>query len=189
MDAQVATTTNIRRAHAEDTDLVAGALAQGFENDPIFGWCIPDPSRRAAILPSFFRIVAQIVLPYERTFLTSDTCGAAMWIPPGCPPVPEHSTGAFEGALAELLGPDAERTFALMQRLDEAHPRGEYHFLWFLGVTPRAQGRGIGSALLSTVLARLDRDGEAAYLDATSERNRHLYERHGFETLAELTAN
>ena len=48
-------------------------------------------------------------------------------------------------------------------------------------MVPEAQGRGIGSALMSEVFARADRDGIAAYLEATSSRNRALYERHGFE--------
>jgi hypothetical protein len=34
---------------------------------------------------------------------------------------------------------------------------------------------------MAPVLERCDREGVRAYLDATSERNRRLYERHGFE--------
>ena len=37
-----------------------------------------------------------------------------------------------------------------------------------------------GSRLLEAVLPRLDRDGIPAYLEATTDRNRQLYERHGF---------
>ena len=38
----------------------------------------------------------------------------------------------------------------------------------------------MGSALMAPVLARCDREGMRAYLDATSQRNRRLYEWHGF---------
>jgi hypothetical protein len=41
--------------------------------------------------------------------------------------------------------------------------------------------------LLRAVLARADREGSPAYLEATSRRNRALYERHGFVTIGELT--
>ncbi len=37
------------------------------------------------------------------------------------------------------------------------------------------------------MLARADREGSPAYLEATSRRNRALYERHGFVTIGELT--
>lgn len=65
--------------------------------------------------------------------------------------------------------------------LDEHHPQDPHEYLWFLGVVPAAQGHGIGSALMAPVLERADRAGAPAYLEATSPRNRALYERHGFE--------
>jgi GNAT superfamily N-acetyltransferase len=62
-----------------------------------------------------------------------------------------------------------------------APPAGSYWYLQFMGVAPAWQGQGLGSALMAPVLARCDREGVRAYLDATSERNKRLYERHGFE--------
>jgi hypothetical protein len=43
------------------------------------------------------------------------------------------------------------------------------------------------TSLLRAVLDRADREGSPAYLEATSRRNRALYERHGFVTIGELT--
>ncbi len=51
---------------------------------------------------------------------------------------------------------------------------------------PDDQGRGIGSALLRPVLTRCDREGVPAYLEASSERNRALYARHGFEVVERI---
>jgi hypothetical protein len=45
---------------------------------------------------------------------------------------------------------------------------------------------GFGAALLRPMLERCDADGVPAYLEATSPRNRALYERHGFEVTEEL---
>jgi len=36
------------------------------------------------------------------------------------------------------------------------------------------------------MLSRVDRDGAPAYLEATSERNARLYERHGFEVCGRI---
>jgi GNAT superfamily N-acetyltransferase len=44
----------------------------------------------------------------------------------------------------------------------------------------------VGSALLRAVLERCDRDGTPAYLEASCERNRQLYLRHGFTDLEPL---
>ncbi len=59
-------------------------------------------------------------------------------------------------------------------------PARPHWFLHFLAVRPQAQGRGYGSALLRPMLERCDAEGVPAYLDATSEENKRLYERHNF---------
>jgi GNAT superfamily N-acetyltransferase len=51
---------------------------------------------------------------------------------------------------------------------------------------PAFQGRGIGSAFLQDMLQRADADGLPAYHEATSPRNRALYERHGYVNQGEL---
>ena len=55
-----------------------------------------------------------------------------------------------------------------------------------MGVEPESQARGIGSALMAPTLEQCDREDVWAYLDPTSERNRRLYERHGFEATGEF---
>jgi hypothetical protein len=39
---------------------------------------------------------------------------------------------------------------------------------------------------MAPVLERCDRDGAAVYLEATSDRNRALYERHGFRAHGDI---
>lgn len=65
--------------------------------------------------------------------------------------------------------------------LDRRHPAGTaHHHLAIVGVWPGAQGRGIGTALLQAHHHLLDQAGIPAYLEASSQRNRRLYRRHGY---------
>lgn len=66
------------------------------------------------------------------------------------------------------------------------YPTEPPYYLQWAATDPSRQGQGIGSALLTPVLQRLDRDGMPAYTEATSPRNRKLYERHGFAVLSEI---
>jgi ribosomal protein S18 acetylase RimI-like enzyme len=70
--------------------------------------------------------------------------------------------------------------------LAEFHPREPHAHLVFLGVSPAAQGRGVGSAILKQTLAPLDGAGVCGYLEATTPRNVGLYARHGFEVTGEF---
>ena len=94
------------------------------------------------------------------------------------------------GALAAEAVPasDQEEVFDFMGQLDNFHPTEPHWFLPFIGVDVTKQGRGYGSALLRHALERCDRDQLPAYLDATSPRNKPLYERHGFEEVGVIQA-
>jgi GNAT superfamily N-acetyltransferase len=100
---------------------------------------------------------------------------------PDAPPVSDE----WGERLAQAAGAD-ERFFEIAELFDERHPAGSYYYLQFLGVEPERQGRGIGSAMLDHTLQRCDREGVRPYLDATSPRNKRLYERHGFRATGEF---
>jgi len=176
----ITTTTPIRKARAADVSRVATTLARAFHDDPVFRWTYPDEARRRDVLPGFFSLFAEVLQRHDESYLAGNGSGAALWVPPGRAPVPDEQAEDLDRRLTELSGVDAERVSAIMTLVDEHHPHGSYHFLFFLGVDPVSQGGGLGSALLAQMLERCDREGAVAYLDATSPHNKRLYERHGF---------
>jgi GNAT superfamily N-acetyltransferase len=58
--------------------------------------------------------------------------------------------------------------------------RPGHHHLAILAVRPDAQGQGIGTALLRAHHTTLDGTDVPAYLEASSERTRAWYLRHGY---------
>lgn len=172
----------VRKAGPGDEAAVAHIIAAAFHNDPVGAWLIPDEDRRRRLFPEVFRWYFRAYLAHDETHVNAAGTGAALWLPAGRELFAGEAEGArFMSALAELVGPDAGR-MAVMEDAFTAHLPSEPHLhLQLLAVVPEAQGRGIGSALMAEVLERADREGTAAYLEATSNRNRALYERHGFE--------
>jgi ribosomal protein S18 acetylase RimI-like enzyme len=176
----------IRTASIYDVARIASALSRAFYDDPVFSWAIPAPDSRRAVLPGFFTIFTAVLQRHGHVYRTADGTGAALWVPPGVALVGDDEADAFGAALEEIYGPDAARASAIAALVDEHHPHEPVWYLNFLGVEPAGQGRGVGSALLDQVLVRADGEAAAAYLDATTVRNRRLYERHGFEARGEL---
>ena len=169
----------VRTASRDDVPPIATTLARAFFDDPVFRWSCPDDARRRRLLPAFFALVAETIQRHEEIHLAA--AGAALWVPPGQAAVPDDYAEQFGARLEQIAGVDAARLFAISELIDAHHPPGTYYFLQFIGVEPAGQGRGIGSALLAHMLDRCDREGARAYLDATSEHNKRLYERHGFQ--------
>ncbi len=133
------------------------------------------------------RLFASRFQPHGENHVNETGTGAAVWAPPGAAFSPDDDT-RFDAALVAVAGDDIARMGELMALLDSNHPHDPHHYLMLLGVTPDQQGTGIGSSLLRAVLDRADHELQPAYLEATSPRNRALYERHGFEVTRELRA-
>ena len=73
------------------------------------------------------------------------------------------------------------RILRVLAATESNRPVEPHYCLPVVGVEPEWQGRGLGTALMRPVLERCDGERLPAYLEATSPRNRALYERHRFE--------
>ncbi|CAM5482581.1 hypothetical protein SVIOM342S_10461 [Streptomyces violaceorubidus] len=102
----------------------------------------------------------------------------------GAEPDDRIGEGAEDGPaqVREAVDPENARVELIARLTDAIHPTGRAHeYLWMIGVVPGRQGEGLGTALIESVLDRLDREGLPAYLEASSARGKVLYERLGFE--------
>jgi len=177
----------IRRATAADNATVAATVAAGFFDDPVTRWLLPDVQRRREVVEPMFRLYVEPYLAHGETYLTADAKGVAVWLPPHAQLMTPEQEEAFGEALVEVTGPDAARFFQVAEIFAQHHPDEPLYYCQFLSTVPRYQGRGIGSAFLRAMLERADREGMPAYHEATSPRNRALYERHGYVAQGEFT--
>ena len=175
-----------RRATGQDLPMLVETLVAAFVDDPVMTWCIPDAHRRPQILRAIFEIAVDVNQPYGELYTTDPVpVAGAVWVPPGCQPSGEHAE-QLAAWYIEAAEENADRAVAILERMEEGHPQEPHDYLFLLGTRPEWQSRGLGSALLREVLERCDRERRPAYLEASSEGNRRLYRRHGFEVTAEI---
>lgn len=172
----------VRAAAEEDVPAMVDVLTGAFDDDPVINWFVREDGQRTAGFRRFFDVAARhLTLPHGEVYTTSGHTGAALWAPPGTWELGPEEVEPLLPDLRAVFGEEKfERSLEGMALMDERHPAEPHFYLLLLGVRPDAQSRGIGSALLQAVLERCDAAGLPAYLEATSPRNRILYERHGF---------
>jgi GNAT superfamily N-acetyltransferase len=172
----------VRPATEDDHEAAAEALALAFADDPAWAHLLPDDGTRAERLLVFFNAEIDNLAPeYRQVWVTEDGSGAAIWARPGNWRVPFMRTMRPSRQMAAAFGRRLPLATWTQLRFERHHPRAPHHwYLHYLGVEPRRQGRGLGGALLSPVLDLCDREGTPAHLEASTERNRVLYERNGF---------
>ncbi len=164
-----------------DLDLVSSLLARAFADDPVLRWMQPDRGRDKQIFDVLVRWVHGADAVVDLAERDAEPMGAAVWDPPGTRMSALQQIGSVQGFLRACRG-RIRRGVLLEQEFAKRRPR-EPH--WYLGqVGAVVQGRGVGSALLTSGIERVD---GPAYLESSNEANVPLYERFGFEVREAVT--
>lgn len=178
----------VRTASGADMDRLTDTLAAAFEDDPVFGWLMPDRRKRRRRLERFFALeLRHVVLPAGRVWTDDAGGGASLELPPGKWRMPLSAQAIHGPAFTRVFGVRLPFALALITKMEHRHLREPHCYIPYIGVAPDAQGRGLGTRLLGPTLDRCDSERLPAYLEATSERNAALYARLGFEHLGAFT--
>lgn len=175
--------TEIRKASPDELSEAVTAIVAAFITDPVARFAIPSPRVYLESMPAAVRAFGGASFDHDAAHVTSDFCGAALWLPPGVHPDSEGLERLFR---EKVPGDRLDDTLGTFEKMGQSHPDEPHWYLPMIGVEPNAQGRGLGAALLRFALDRCDRDGALAYLESSNPRNIALYERHGFEAMGRI---
>jgi ribosomal protein S18 acetylase RimI-like enzyme len=172
-------------ATLENSGRAITTLELAFATDPVMRWLWPSSWAYHEAFSKFVNAMAGAAFHQGTAQWVDDGRGVALWLPPGI--------GADDEALVhvilESVEPDLLSDLSEFSNLlREYHPVIDHWYLAVTGVDPYFQGMGLGSTLLRHALARCDDDGLPAYLEASTLRNRALYERFGFKEIAVIQA-
>jgi ribosomal protein S18 acetylase RimI-like enzyme len=179
--------SDIRKMTAAEIEPVARSLAEAFYEDPHFRWIVrADAKRLERLTRGFALFTARVWLPHDEGYIHDQLFGAALWMPPRTWHLSVLAQLRLLPATISRLRGDSPRLLKALTFIERKHPREPDHwYLPIIGVAPAWQGRGFGAALLRPMLERCDADRLPAYLEASSPRNRALYERQGFTVMEE----
>jgi GNAT superfamily N-acetyltransferase len=177
----------LRTATDDDVSRLKNVLAAAFHEDPIFGWLMPNEATRQARLRRFFELeLRHVALSRGCAWTSSALSGAALCLPPGAWRLPTRILFTQGPSFARAFGARLPRAAGLLSTIERRHIREPHYYFAYIGVSPEAQGQGLGTALMRPILDRCNEEGLPAYLEASSECNAALYERLGFELKDEL---
>jgi GNAT superfamily N-acetyltransferase len=158
----------ITRAFADDETRRRQALTRYFD------YCMSEGARMGRL----------VVLP-------DPAVGAAVWLLPADSSAHEAEANAKAAFLADTLGAtgaDAyKRIIDFMRRRASAAVAESAWYLSIVGVSPAAQGQGIGRRLIEPTLAEADAAGTECYLETFGSRTPSFYERLGFSAVGRHT--
>lgn len=173
-----------RLATDADVDGVTATLTAAFATDPLWSWAFPDARDQAV----WWRYCIASAFRYPGVWISGEYAAVSVWIPPGGVELTEEEQRGLEPLIRDLIGARCDDVMELLERFETSHPQGEPHYyLSLLGTHPDRRGEGLGMALLTENLKRIDAEGVPAFLESSNPANDRRYERLGFRQVGEFT--
>ena len=166
---------SIIKTSPANLEQVKGVLTLGFSSDALLRWVFPDASSYIKCFDIWMEEFSKISFEHNIVYSEENFHGSSLWHPPGAQFDNSVLGPTFEYIPAERI----EVVIKFFEEFEKYHPDDAW-YLPFIAVDPSQQRQGIGSFLLKEALQMIDQKGDRAYLEASNEMNKALYERHGF---------
>jgi ribosomal protein S18 acetylase RimI-like enzyme len=114
-----------------------------------------------------------------------DLVGVCGFDAPGEPPLPPEAMQQMMVTLSRLGPHVLPNMQVVLTEFGSRAPAERHWHLGPVGVLVDAQGAGVGSLMMTEFCARMDAEGDLAFLETDLPANVRLYERFGFETTDE----
>lgn len=177
----------VRRATPDDLTQGAATLASAFATDPVFEWLVPQPETEAKANIVFTGSLAtEFGKDHHIVDIEDEGRAVALWHDVDDWKSEDSNLREALPQLWRLFGWRMVRAIRLVSMMEAAHPTDPHRYLAFIGVHRDHQGKGLGGALLSSMLDECDEQGLPAYLESSNPVNDALYHRFGFETTGQV---
>lgn len=184
------TESTLYRLTNEDLPAAVSCLKEAFADDPLWAEVFKHDPNKDEALNGFFACPLLYGLKYGKVYATSANIEAvAVWVPGKLAEMSFFRMircGAM--AYGAKMGKETIRRLSITNK--QISPDRTRHmkntpfvYLTIIGVSPDAQGKGLGSQLLNEIKDECDAQGLHIYLETETEQNVRFYEKHGFEVL------
>jgi len=175
----------VSRLGGQDTERALDTLVAAFSEDPVERWMYPDLRQYRKHFPKFVSALGGKAFGSGTAWNLGDFSAVALWLPPHTEPNDDD----ISSVLAATVSPEKLLDLtALVDAIDEVHPKYPHWYLPWFGVAPPLQQQRLGSVLMEHCLAIVDSSHHPAFLESPNPRNLTFYERHGFVVIGEVRA-
>jgi len=175
------------KAQSQDRSFITHLLAQSFDDNKSVNYIIPQDHHRSKRLLRLMEYSFDYCQLHGNVFFSDHRQGCALVV------YPHKAKSSLRSTLLDLRLITTSVGLANLKKIlrreatiKKLHPRVPFCYLWFIGVSPDAQHKGIGSSLLREILEQCDREALPVYLETSVDRNVPWYEQFGFKVYETL---
>jgi len=182
---------NLLRLNKSHIKATADTLVKAFHNYPLYVKFFPDASERIQKLSYMLRGLVHYGVLYGEVYTTSPNLeGVSIWLPSDRvdPSLWRMAQSGWFSIALKIGVSSIGRIIRFGNYSSAVHKRHAPVRHWYfqlLAVDPIYQGKGYASVLLKPILARMDKEQFACYLETHKRENVSIFEHYGFTVVEE----
>ena len=175
------------KAKENQKSLVINILAESFDDNKSVNYVVRQGNHRKERIKELMDYSFNVCNAFGKVWISDDEQACALVLQPDRKKT-TLSALLWDAKLAiSVIG--LNRIGAVLGRetkIKSFHPKEPFSYLWFIGVKPELQNKGIGSRLLKEIIEESDINKRPIYLETSTERNLPWYQNHGFKIFNSL---
>jgi|TARA_B100002003_G_scaffold181527_1_gene169622 ribosomal protein S18 acetylase RimI-like enzyme len=177
----------VRQITSQDIVNLSHCFKRAFDQDPVMRWIFFTEREWERCALRYFSMAIREYIRSGHALTTDGLEGAALWLKPDSPkPGFWYQVVAYM-KMSWLFRGGFVRGLQIEEALQHIHPKQPHWYLSVIGTDTRHRGKGVGPALLQSVLQQCDEQNLPAYLESSNQKNISFYIRHGFEILRDVS--
>lgn len=170
----------MKKAEYKDKPIVINILLKSFKNDPHINWLL-EKSKNPNKLRILMDYIFEESLQRSKIYLNDDNTAVAIW---NSEKQLQNSVGNLIRDLSFLFKIGIKATLRITKMgkiVHDQYPKNEkYCQLYFLGVIPEEQGKGLASELLNPIIENMSFSSIPIFLETANIRNVEIYKKKDF---------
>lgn len=177
----------MQRATYNDKGLIVDILTKSFDDNKSVNYIINQDGKRVQRIRRLMEYSYDQCELFGDIFLSDDKTGCALIIKPDMKRTTLRTILLDVQFVLRCLGlGNVKKTMQRESKIKKVHPDGLLYYLWFIGVKPISQNKGIGSKLMNEIITEGVKQNRTICLETSTLKNIPWYEKNGFKIYREL---
>ena len=174
-------------AEYADKERVVKILSKSFADNKSVNYIIKQDQKRVKKIQKLMEYSFEICFRFGNVFLSDDKKGCALIVFPDKKETTAKSILLDTGLIISAIGLfNIKKAIARESKINRCHPKELMYYLWYIGVEPKEQSKGIGGNLLKEVIENASSTGRKIYLETSTLTNIPWYKKFGFKIYNEM---
>lgn len=175
------------KADYSDKELVLDILCKSFDSNKSVNYVVKQDENRQKRIRNLMEYSYEICSMFGQIYLSDDKKACALTLFPDKKRTSLKSIFLDVKMAISCVGIDrVSKVLDRDSKIKKSYPSDQILYLWFIGVNPGEQKKGIGSNLLKEIIKESILTKRPIYLETSMPENIHFYNKLGFNIYKEL---